>query len=451
MGKTQTKAEKAKTKKTQPKTNKKTNNKNSSTEFHIEQLQKMNIKELQKVAREEDVGSHTGLKKQDLIVTILKSRVNEKGKMYGEGVLEILPEGFGFLRSPDYSYVPGPDDIYVSPSQIRRFALRTGHIVSGQIRPPKDREHYFALLRVEAVNFKNPEDISETVLFEDLTPLHPEQRLLLETDNDAMETRIVDMVTPIGKGQRGLIVAAPRTGKTVLMQKMANGILKNHSDCYVIILLIDERPEEVTDMTRNVPAAEVISSTFDEPPSRHIQVTTMVMEKARRMVEYGQDVVIFLDSITRLARAYNNEVPHSGRILSGGVESTALQKPKKFLGSARNTEEAGSLTIIGTALVNTGSKMDEVIYEEFKATGNMELHLDRNLADRRIFPAIDVTSSGTRREELLMDPEELKRVHLLHRMLNDMSPNEGLKVLRERLENTQNNAEFLMSINLDRS
>ncbi len=447
MGKTQTKAVKAKAKKTEPKTK----NKKSSTEFHIEQLQKMNIKELQKVAREENVGSHTGLKKQDLIVTILKSRVKEKGKMYGEGVLEILPEGFGFLRSPDYSYVPGPDDIYVSPSQIRRFALRTGHIVSGQIRPPKDREHYFALLRVEAVNFKNPEDISETVLFEDLTPLHPEQRLLLETGNDAMETRIVDMVTPIGKGQRGLIVAAPRTGKTVLMQKMANGILQNHPDCYVIILLIDERPEEVTDMTRHVPAAEVISSTFDEPPSRHIQVTTMVMEKARRMVEYGQDVVIFLDSITRLARAYNNEVPHSGRILSGGVESTALQKPKKFLGSARNTEEAGSLTIIGTALVNTGSKMDEVIYEEFKATGNMELHLDRNLADRRIFPAIDVTSSGTRREELLMDPEELKRVHLLHRMLNDMSPNEGLKVLRDRLEKTQNNAEFLMSINLDRS
>ncbi len=440
MGKTQEKKE-----------NKKDSSKkkNTSTEFHIEKLQKMNTKELQKVAREENVGNYVGLKKQELIVSILKSRVKNKGKMYGEGVLEILPEGFGFLRSPDYSYVPGPDDIYVSPSQIRRFSLRSGHVVSGQIRPPKDREHYFALLRVEAVNFKNPEDITDTVLFEDLTPLHPEKRLILETDKDIIETRIVDMVTPIGKGQRGLIVAAPRTGKTVLMQKMANGILKNHPDCYVIMLLIDERPEEVTDMSRHVPAAEVISSTFDEPPNRHIQVTNMVMEKARRMVEYGQDVVIFLDSITRLARAFNNEVPHSGRILSGGVDSTALQQPKKFLGSARNTEEAGSLTIIGTALVNTGSKMDEVIYEEFKATGNMELHLDRNLADRRIFPSIDVTSSGTRREELLMDPEELKRVHLLHGMLNDMSPMEGLKVLRKRLEQTQNNAEFLMSINID--
>ncbi len=430
---------------------KRKNSSTSSTEFHIEKLQKMNIKELQKVAREEKIGSFAGLKKQELIVEVLKSRVKEKGKMYGEGVLEILPEGFGFLRSPDYSYVPGPDDIYVSPSQIRRFSLRTGHVVSGQIRPPKEREQYFALLRVEAVNFKNPEDISDTVMFEDLTPLHPDKRLILETEKDAIETRIVDMVTPIGKGQRGLIVASPRTGKTVLMQKMGNGILKNHPECYVIMLLIDERPEEVTDMARTVPAAEVISSTFDEPPSRHIQVTNMVMEKARRMVEYGHDVVIFLDSITRLARAHNNEVPHSGRILSGGVESTALQKPKKFLGSARNTEEAGSLTIIGTALVNTGSKMDEVIYEEFKATGNMELHLDRNLSDRRIFPAIDVTSSGTRREELLMDPEELRRVHLLHRMLNDMSPIEGLKVLRDRLEQTQNNAEFLMSINPDRS
>ncbi len=452
MAKTKVKKEEtveAKTEKSEK--SEKTEARASSTEFHIEKLQKMNIKELQQVARDEEVESVAGLKKQDLIVEILKSRVKEKGKMYGEGVLEILPEGFGFLRSPDYSYVPGPDDIYVSPSQIRRFSLRTGHIVSGQIRPPKDREHYFALLRVEAVNFKNPEDISQTILFEDLTPLHPEERLILETGNGEIETRIVDMVTPIGKGQRGLIVAAPRTGKTVLMQKMANGILKNHPECYLIVLLIDERPEEVTDMSRNVPAAEVISSTFDEPPSRHIQVTNMVMEKARRMVEYGHDVVIFLDSITRLARAYNNEVPHSGRILSGGVESTALQKPKKFLGSARNTEEAGSLTIIGTALVNTGSKMDEVIYEEFKATGNMELHLDRNLADRRIFPAIDVTSSGTRREELLMDPEELKRVHLLHRMLNDMSPIEGIKVLKERLESTQNNAEFLMSINIDRT
>lgn len=423
--------------------------KNSSGGFHIEALQKKTIKELQEIARDQGINNFTGLKKQELVFKILKAGVKSNGAMYGEGVLEVLPEGFGFLRSPDYSYMPSPDDIYVSPSQIRRFGLRTGHVVSGQIRPPKDGEHYFALLKVEAVNFESPEKINEIALFEDLTPLHPEERLMLETEPDRIETRIVDMVTPIGKGQRGMIVAAPRTGKTVLMQMMANGILDNHPDAYVIILLIDERPEEVTDMRRTVPAAEVISSTFDEPPKRHIQVTNMVLEKARRMVEYEQDVIIFLDSITRLARAHNNEVPHSGRILSGGVESTALQKPKKFLGSARNIEEGGSLTIIGTALVKTGSKMDEVIYEEFKATGNMELHLDRALADRRIFPAIDVTQSGTRREELLMDPEELKRVRLLHRMLNDLSPVEGIEVLKGRLEQTQNNAEFLMSINVD--
>lgn len=422
--------------------------KNKST-FHVEKLQKMTIKELQEVAREQNIDHYSGMKKQELILKILQEKVKKSGKMYGEGVIEVLSEGFGFLRSPDYSYTPSPDDIYVSPSQIRRFSLRTGHIVSGQIRPPKDNEHYFALLKVEAINYESPDNSSGTAVFEDLTPLHPNERLILETEPDKTETRVVDMVTPIGKGQRGLIVAAPRTGKTVLMQMMANGILTNHPECYVIMLLIDERPEEVTDMERNVPAAEVISSTFDEPPSRHIQVTNMVMEKARRMVEYGKDVVIFLDSITRLARAHNNEVPHSGRILSGGVESTALQKPKKFLGSARNIEEGGSLTIIGTALVQTGSKMDEVIYEEFKATGNMELHLDRNLADRRIFPAIDVTRSGTRREELLMAEEELKRVRLLHRMLGDMSPAEGIKVLLERLKQTQNNAEFLMSINID--
>jgi len=418
-------------------------------DFHIEELQKMTTKDLRNVAREQQVENYAALKKQELIFRVLKARVKESGSMYGEGVLEVLPEGFGFLRSPDYSYMPSPDDIYVSPSQIRRFGLRTGNIISGQIRPPKDNEHYFALLKVEAVNYESPDKLNDLVVFEDLTPLHPDERLILETEPDRLETRVMDIITPIGKGQRGLIVAAPRTGKTVLMQMMANAILKNHPQVYVIMLLIDERPEEVTDMERTVPAAEVVSSTFDEPASRHIQVAHMVQEKARRMVEYGNDVVIFLDSITRLARAHNAEVPHSGKIMSGGVEATALQKPKKFLGSARNIEEGGSLTIIGTALVNTGSKMDEVIYEEFKATGNMELHLDRNLADRRTWPAIDITRSGTRREELLMAQEELKRVHLLHRMLNEMNPTEAIEILRDRLSKTQNNAEFLMGINVD--
>ena len=421
----------------------------ASGEFHIEKLQKLTMKELLALAHAEDVTNYRGLKKQDLIFRILKSRVNKDGMMYGEGVLEILPEGFGFLRSPDYNYLPSPDDIYVSPSQIRRFGLRTGNIVSGQIRQPKDNEHYFALLKVEAVNYESPEAVANIVMFEDLTPLHPDERFILETEPDKLEMRIVDIVTPIGKGQRGLIVAAPRTGKTILMQMMANAILINHPDVYVIMLLVDERPEEVTDMMRNVPGAEVVSSTFDEPHSRHIQIAHMVSEKARRMVEYGKDVVIFLDSITRLARAHNAEVPHSGKIMSGGVESTALQKPKKFLGGARNIEEGGSLTIIGTALINTGSKMDEVIYEEFKATGNMELHLDRNLADRRTFPAIDVTRSGTRREELLLDAEELKRIRLLHRMLNEMNPTESIDLLRDRLAKTQNNAEFLMGINVN--
>ncbi|MFW6456748.1 MAG: transcription termination factor Rho [Planctomycetota bacterium] len=436
---------------TQTKKEKKQDRKKSKDGFHVEELQKKSITELQKIAKEEDIKKSKSLRKQELIFKILKACAKKTGNMYGEGVLEVLPEGFGFLRSPDYSYTPSPDDIYVSPSQIRRFGLRTGHVVTGQIRPPKNGEHYFALLKVEAINYEDPEKISDNAVFQDLTPLHPEERLMLETEQETMETRVIDMVTPIGKGQRGLIVAAPRTGKTVLMQMMANAIIQNHEECYVIILLIDERPEEVTDMDRSVPKAEVISSTFDEPPKRHIQVTEMVQEKARRMVESGKDVVIFLDSITRLARAHNTEVPHSGKILTGGVESTALQKPKKFLGSARNIEEGGSLTIIGTALVETGSKMDDVIFEEFKATGNMELHLDRNLADRRIFPAVDVTQSGTRREELLMDPDELKRVRLLHKMLGDLSPQEGIKVLLQRLEKTQNNAEFLMSINVDQA
>jgi transcription termination factor Rho len=420
----------------------------TGAEFHIEKLQKMTIKELQEIARTENVENYRGLKKQELVFRILKSHVNKDGSMYGEGVLEILPEGFGFLRSPDYSYMPSPDDIYVSPSQIRRFGLRTGNVVTGQIRPPKDNEHYFALLKVEAVNHESPETVGDIIVFEDLTPLHPTERLIMETSSDLLDTRIVDLIVPVGKGQRALLVSPPRAGKTVLMQMMANAILKNHPDCYVIMLLIDERPEEVTDMTRNVPGAEVISSTFDEPPSRHIQVAHMVIQKARRMVEYRKDVVIFLDSITRLARAHNAEVPHSGRIMTGGVEITALQKPKKFLGSARNIEEGGSLTIIGTALINTGSKMDEVIYEEFKATGNLELHLDRNLSDRRVFPAIDVPRSGTRREELLLDPEELQRVRLLHKMLNELSPIESIELLRDRLAKTQNNAEFLMGINL---
>jgi len=415
--------------------------------FHIDHLQKMTVKELQKVAKDEGVSHSSGLKKQELVFKILKERVNKKGMMYGEGVLEVLPDGFGFLRSPDYSYMPSPDDIYVSPSQIRRFGMRTGNVISGQIRPPKNKEHYFALLRVEAINYQSPDQTTDLAVFEDLTPLHPDERLFLEREPEEVDMRVMDLITPIGKGQRGLIVAAPRTGKTVLLQKTANSVTQNHKEVYLIILLIDERPEEVTDMARSVPEAEVISSTFDEPAKRHIQVAYMVQEKARRMVEHGQDVVILLDSITRLARAHNTEMPHSGKILSGGVEASALQKPKKFFGSARNIEEGGSLTIIATALINTGSRMDEVIYEEFKGTGNMELHLDRKLADRRIWPAIDVTKSGTRKEELLLDPDELKRTRLLHRMLNDMNPIEGMELLKDRVGKTSSNPEFLMSIN----
>jgi transcription termination factor Rho len=417
---------------------------------NVADLQKMTVKELKKVAKEEDISNVSGMKKQDLIFNIIKKRINESGAMYGEGVLEVLPDGFGFLRSPDYSYMPGPDDIYVSPSQIRRFGLRTGHLVTGQIRRPKEKEHYFALLKVEAVNYEPPEVVNDAPVFEDLTPYHPTERLLLETDSDIMETRLMDLVTPVGKGQRGLIVAAPRTGKTILLQKVGNAVAENNPECKLIILLIDERPEEVTDMRRTVPAAEVISSTFDEPAQRHIQVANMVIEKARRMTELGKDVVILLDSITRLARAYNTESPHSGRILSGGVEATALQKPKRFFGSARNIEEGGSLTIIATALIHTGSRMDEVIYEEFKGTGNMELHLERSLSDRRIWPAIDVTQSGTRKEELLLDPEELKRVHMLHRMLNNMNPQEAIELMLRKLSETVSNGEFLMTININK-
>ncbi|MDO8092538.1 MAG: transcription termination factor Rho [Candidatus Brocadiales bacterium] len=417
--------------------------------MHITALQKMTIKELQDTAKKENIKDYSGLKKQELIFKILKERVNQDGLMYGEGVVEVLPEGFGFLRSPDYNYLPCPDDIYISPSQIRRFGIRTGAVVSGQIRPPKENERYFALLRVEAINFDNPEVLSDKVVFDDLTPLHPTERLLLETTHEGLEMRIMDLVTPIGKGQRGLIVAPPRTGKTVLLQKIANSITSNHPEVYLIILLIDERPEEVTDMERSV-QAEVISSTFDEPASRHVQVAEMVIEKAKRLVEYGRDVVILLDSITRLARAYNTEIPHSGKILSGGVDASALQKPKRFFGAARNIEEGGSLTIIATALIDTGSRMDEVIFEEFKGTGNMELHLDRRLADRRLFPAIDITMSGTRKEELILDPEELKRIWLLRKVLNEMNPVESLELLKAKLAKTKSNAEFLMGMNLDK-
>jgi transcription termination factor Rho len=418
------------------------------SELHIAELQKMTVADLHGLAKKEGIPEYAGLKKQDLVFHILRNRVQSSGLMFGEGVLEVLPDGFGFLRSPDYSYMPSPDDIYVSPSQIRRFGLRTGHVVAGQIRPPKNDERYFAMLKVEAVNYDNPEILTEKVVFEDLTALFPTKRLLLETTPTELDMRVVDLVTPIGKGQRGLIVSPPRAGKTVLLQKMANAVLKNSPECMVIILLIDERPEEVTDMERNVPGAEVVSSTFDEPTARHVQVAEMVIEKAKRLVEYGRDVVIFLDSITRLARAHNAEMPHSGKILSGGVDANALQKPKRFFGAARNIEEGGSLTIMATALVDTGSRMDEVIFEEFKGTGNMELRLDRRLMDKRVFPALDVSGSGTRKEELLLDPQELKYIWALRRVLTEMNPVEAIQLLRGRLEKAKTNAEFLMSMNL---
>lgn len=417
---------------------------------HISELQQMTMPQLLKTAKDEGVGDYTGLKKQDLIFRILKERVKQNGLMFGEGTLEVLPDGFGFLRSPDYNYLPCPDDIYISPSQIRRFGLRTGSVVAGQIRPPKENERYFALLRVEAINYNDPDLLTQKVVFDDLTPLHPDKRLFLETDPTEINMRVMDLATPIGKGQRGLIVAPPRTGKTILLQKIANSILRNHPDCYVIVLLIDERPEEVTEMERSVKGqyVEVVSSTFDEPASRHVQVSEMVIEKAKRLVEYGTDVVILLDSITRLARAYNTEIPHSGKILSGGVDANALHKPKRFFGAARNIEEGGSLTIMATALIDTGSRMDEVIFEEFKGTGNMELHLDRRLVDKRVWPAIDVNRSGTRKEELLRDPEELRRVFILRKVLSDMNPVEAMELLTNRMAKTKSNAEFLMSMNL---
>lgn len=413
----------------------------------IKDLQQMEVHQLHDIARKEGIQDYVGMKKQDLIFQILRARIRQNGMMYGEGVLEILPDGFGFLRSPEFSYLPGPDDIYVSPSQIRRFGLRNGHVVQGQIRPPKESERYFALLRVEAINGEDPERISDVTNFEDLTPLHPSKRLLLEADPKELNMRIVDMVTPIGRGQRMLIVAPPRTGKTVLLQKIANAISANDPNVVLIVLLIDERPEEVTDMERNT-KAEVVSSTFDEPASRHVQVAEMVIEKAKRYVEFGKDVVILLDSITRLARAYNTEIPHSGKILTGGVDANALQKPKRFFGAARNVEEGGSLTILATALVDTGSKMDEVIFEEFKGTGNAELHLDRRLVDKRVWPAIDINASGTRREELLLDPKELELVYKLRRVLSDMNPVEAVELLKTRLDKFPSNAAFLMQMNL---
>lgn len=416
------------------------------TVFDIAKLKKMTIQGLTKAARELNMNSISGLRKQDLIFKILQAQAEKEGYMFGEGVLEILPDGFGFLRSSNYNYLPSPDDIYVSPSQIRKFDLRTGDTVSGQIRPPKEGERYFALLKVEAANFEHPESIKERTLFDNLTPLYPQERYVLETEPNELSMRIMDLLTPIGKGQRGLIVAQPYSGKTILLQKIANSIMKNFQDVILIVLLIDERPEEVTDMQRSV-KGEVISSTFDEPAERHIQVAEIVLEKAKRLVENRKDVVILLDSITRLARAYNTVAPHSGKILSGGVDSSALHKPKRFFGAARCVEEGGSLTIIATALIDTGSRMDEVIFEEFKGTGNMELQLDRNLFQKRIYPAIDIKRSNTRREELLLNEDELKRVWILRKVLNEMNSDEAMELLLDRLSKSKSNAEFLMGMN----
>lgn len=412
----------------------------------IARLKGMKISELNKTARELRINGISGLKKQDLIFKILQAQTERDGLIFGEGVLEILPDGFGFLRSPNYNYLPCPDDIYISPSQIRKFDLRTGDVVSGQIRPPKEQERYFALLKVEAVNFENPEESKEKTLFDNLTPLYPQERIKLETTSNEVSMRIMDLLTPIGKGQRGLIVAPPYSGKTILLQKIANSITTNYPDVVLIVLLIDERPEEVTDMQRSV-KGEVISSTFDEPAERHVQVAEIVLEKAKRLVEHKRDVVILLDSITRLARAYNAVVPHSGKILSGGVDSNALQKPKRFFGAARCVEEGGSMTVIATALVDTGSRMDEVIFEEFKGTGNMEIQLDRNLFQRRIYPAIDIKKSNTRKEELLRPADELQRVWLLRKVLNELNDVEAMELLIEKLSKTKSNSAFLATMN----
>jgi transcription termination factor Rho len=411
----------------------------------LESLKTLKISELNQVAQELGIQGTSSLKKQELIFKILEEQTAQEGLIFSEGVLEVLPDGYGFLRSPKFNYLPGQDDIYVSPSQIKRFDLRTGDTVNGQIRPPKDSERFFALLRVEAVNYESPEKKREINLFDNLTPIYPVERLNLEHNPKEYTMRIMNLLTPIGNGQRGLIVSPPRAGKTVIMQKIANSITTNNPDVIMIVLLIDERPEEVTDMERSV-KAEVISSTFDEPPERHVQVADMVLEKAKRLVEYGRNVVILLDSITRLARAHNTVVPHSGKILSGGVDSNALRHPKRFFGAARNIEEGGSLTIIATALVQTGSRMDEVIFEEFKGTGNMEIVLDRRLADRRIFPAIDINSSGTRKEELLLTTKQLARVWVLRKLLNEMNPIEAMEFLMGKMRNTRNNEAFLDSM-----
>jgi len=405
----------------------------------------MGVTALTQLAKQLEVQGATGMRKQELIFEILRARAEKSGLIFSEGVLETLPDGFGFLRAPDYNYLPGPDDIYVSPSQIRKFDLHTGDTVSGQIRPPKDGERYFALIKVEAVNFEPPERGREKIFFENLTPLYPQERVKLETEGENLSGRVMDLLTPLGKGQRGLIVAPPRTGKTMLLQSLANSITANHPEVYLIVLLIDERPEEVTDMQRSV-RGEVISSTFDEPAQRHVQVAEMVIEKAKRLVEHKKDVVILLDSITRLARAYNTIVPASGKILSGGVDSNALQRPKRFFGAARNIEEGGSLTIVATALVDTGSRMDEVIFEEFKGTGNMEIHLDRKLVDRRVFPAIDIQKSGTRKEELLLPKEDLNRVWVLRKVLNPLSPVEAMELLLSKMGKTKSNADFLSAM-----
>src|SRR5512132_2842986 len=412
----------------------------------IAELKEKNITELTKIARTLDLPGASGLRKQDLIFKILQAQSEKEGHIFAEGVLEILPDGYGFLRSPDYNYLPGPDDIYVSPSQIRKFDLKTGDTISGQVRPPHEGEKYFALVKIEAVNFESPEEARNKILFDNLTPLYPQERIKLETVRDNVSARVMDLLTPIGKGQRGLIVAPPRTGKTMLLQSLANSITTNHPEVVLIVLLIDERPEEVTDMQRSV-KGEVISSTFDEPAQRHVQVAEMVIEKAKRLVEHKKDVVILLDSITRLARAYNTIVPASGKILSGGVDSNALQRPKRFFGAARNIEEGGSLTIIATALVDTGSRMDEVIFEEFKGTGNSEIILDRKVSDKRIFPSIDITRSGTRKEELLVPADILKKMYILRRILNPMGTMDAIDFLLDKLRNTKTNSDFFESMN----
>jgi transcription termination factor Rho len=414
--------------------------------MNLVELKAKKVVELTKMAKGFRIEGASGMRKQELIFALLQAQTEKNGLIYGEGVLEILPDGFGFLRAPDYSYLPGPDDIYISPSQIRRFSLRTGDTVSGQIRPPKNSERYFALLKVEAVNYEDPEKSREKILFDNLTPLYPDRKIALERGPDNYCVRIMDLLTPIGFGQRGLIVSAPRTGKTMLLQDIANSINANHKEIVLIVLLIDERPEEVTDMERSVDA-EVISSTFDEPPQRHVQVAEMVLEKAKRLVEHQRDVVILLDSITRLARAYNTVVPPSGKILSGGVDSNALHRPKRFFGAARNIEEGGSLTIIATALVDTGSRMDEVIFEEFKGTGNLELQLDRKLSDKRIFPAIDINRSGTRKEELLLEPDVLNRAWILRKLLASLNPVDSMEFLLEKIKGTEDNKDFLDSMN----